>query len=128
MDLNKKNPAALAGAYRDKEMKTIYETEAKAEKRAKQARVAITVQSYDGERFSFEGREAWALNTLIQAGERGCSTIDRPAPRLSAYVHKLRKAGLIIETINERHRGQFPGTHGRYVLRSEVKPVELRGV
>lgn len=67
------------------------------------------------------GREAWALRELIQAGARGCTPIDNPAPRWSAYIHDLRhEFGLYIETIHEKHGGDFPGTHARYVLRSQV--------
>jgi hypothetical protein len=35
-------------------------------------------------------------------------------------VHDLRKLGLVIETIRERHAGEFPGEHARYVLRWPV--------
>lgn len=68
------------------------------------------------------GRDAWALEQLLVAGERGCTPIERPAPRWSHYVWKLRtKHGVIVETIDEGHGGQFAGTHARYVLRSEVE-------
>ena len=66
------------------------------------------------------GRDAWALNQLLDAGERGCTPIDNPAPRWSGYVHNLRKLGVDVETIHEPHKGPFPGTHARYVLRSRV--------
>jgi thiamine monophosphate synthase len=66
------------------------------------------------------GRMLWALRALIAAGAKGVTPIERPAPRWSAYVHKLRRLGLVIETIPEEHGGAFPGTHGRYVLRSVV--------
>lgn len=74
-------------------------------------------------RMTFEGREAWALGKLIEAGERGVTPIERPAPRWSHYVFMLRKAGLDIETIHEPHGGPFSGHHGRYVLRSQFKLV-----
>jgi hypothetical protein len=32
----------------------------------------------------------------------------------------LRKFGFVIETVPERHGGNFPGNHARYVLRSRV--------
>ncbi len=70
------------------------------------------------------GRMAWALNKLILAGEQGCTPIDAPAPRWSAYVHALRKIGIVIETITEPHGGPYPGSHARYVLRSAVEIVE----
>ena len=66
------------------------------------------------------GRAAWALKQLITAGGIGCTPTTHPGPRWSHYVHVLRKAGLSIETIPERHGGQFPGVHARYVLRSPV--------
>jgi hypothetical protein len=66
------------------------------------------------------GREAWALEQLIQAGKFGCTPIDRPGPRWSAYIHKLRRMGFDIETIHESHKGPFAGSHGRYVLRSSI--------
>jgi hypothetical protein len=68
------------------------------------------------------GRDAWALDELITAGERGCTPIDNPGPRWSAYVFNLKhKYGLEIETHHEPHRGSFPGTHARYVLLSQVE-------
>ena len=70
------------------------------------------------------GRASWALNELIKAGKKGCTPINQPAPRWSAYVHVLRhEYGLIIETIYEPHGGPFPGTHARYVLKSNVTPA-----
>ena len=68
-----------------------------------------------------QGRDRWALECLIKAGSKGCSAIDHPGPRWSAYVHDRRhEHGLIIETITEEHGPPFEGTHGRYVLRSVV--------
>ncbi|MEM8650078.1 MAG: hypothetical protein AAGF54_06070 [Pseudomonadota bacterium] len=71
------------------------------------------------------GRDAWTLNQLIEAGSKGCTPIDNPAPRWSGYVHKLRKVyGVDIQTIEEAHGGPFAGTHARYVLRSNVVMAE----
>lgn len=70
-----------------------------------------------------QGRDEWALLALICAGEKGCTPIDNPAPRWSAYVYKLRNKGFDVETVREPHKGAFPGTHGRYVLRSKVHAV-----
>ena len=76
----------------------------------------------DGPRFTVAGRDAWALAELVRCGERGCTPIDNPGPRWSAYVHALRtERGLAIETLHENHGGPFPGTHARYVLRSQVE-------
>jgi hypothetical protein len=70
------------------------------------------------------GRNAWTLDRLLAAGERGVTPIEQPAPRWSQYVAILRGQGLSIETIEERHGGPFRGWHGRYVLRSPVQVVE----
>lgn len=80
----------------------------------------------DGQPQSLIGRDAWALRALAQAGTRGCTPIDTPGPRWSAYVHKLRKAGFTIETVHEQHEGPFSGTHARYVLRNEVNIQEVK--
>jgi hypothetical protein len=69
------------------------------------------------------GRVRWALEMLMDAGLKGCTAISAPAPRWAAYVHRLRQMGVLIETITEPHEGAFPGTHARYVLRSEVRRV-----
>ena len=70
------------------------------------------------------GRDAWALQKLIEAGETGVTPLDTPGPRWSHYVFKLRRAGLVIETIHESHGGRFPGRHARYVLRSAVTVLD----
>jgi hypothetical protein len=80
------------------------------------------IQPVDGEPFTIaaKGREAWALERLMEAGANGCTPITQPAPRWSSYVHKLRERGVPIETIHEPHGGEFSGTHGRYILRAQV--------
>jgi hypothetical protein len=75
----------------------------------------------DGAVFTVKGREAWALDRLLKAGEAGCTPIDQPAPRWSDYVFKLRRRGLAVETIHESHGGAYSGHHARYQLRSPVK-------
>jgi len=72
------------------------------------------------------GRDAWALQELVSAAQRGCTPIDNPAPRWSAYIFNLRRMGFNIETLHEPHQGLFAGTHGRYLLHSKVllTPVE----
>jgi len=67
------------------------------------------------------GRDAWALLQLYRAGDADCTPITHPGPRWSAYVLKLRKRGLQIETVTERHGGPFAGSHARYVLRSRIR-------
>jgi hypothetical protein len=73
------------------------------------------------------GRDAWALLELKATNDNGCTPIDHPGPRWSGYVHKLRKAGFVIETIRETHSGPFPGQHARYVLQSPVSVIEKQG-
>jgi hypothetical protein len=76
---------------------------------------------------STTGRDQWALECLIEAGPKGCTPLDQPGPRWSAYVFNLRALGLEIETVTERHDGPFKGHHARYVLRSHVAPVNQTG-
>ena len=67
------------------------------------------------------GRERWALQNLIAAGPKGCTPIDHPGPRWSAYTFQLRhEHGLEIETVTEQHGPPFQGNHARYVLHSHV--------
>jgi hypothetical protein len=66
------------------------------------------------------GRDAWLLKRLIDAGDRGVTTIELPAPRVSHYLWKLRQAGISIETIREAHDGPFAGQHGRFRLTCSV--------
>lgn len=75
-----------------------------------------------------KGRDRWALECLIKAGKAGCTPIDYPAPRWSAYVFNLRGLKVQIETVHERHEGAFAGNHARYVLRSMAQPVKTEGV
>jgi hypothetical protein len=80
---------------------------------------------YDGETvraITPAGRDAWALAELIHAGADGCTPIDNPGPRWSGYIFKLKRIyGLNIESITERHGGDYAGKHARYVLRSKVR-------
>ena len=81
----------------------------------------------DGKPQFVVGRDAWALQELVRAGDAGCTPIDNPGPRWSGYVHNLRKLGLAIETIHESHGGPFAGTHARYVLKSHVVLDGIKG-
>ncbi len=74
-----------------------------------------------------KGRDRWALENLVNAGKGGCTPIEHPGPRWSAYVFKLRNFGVDIETIHEKHEGSFSGTHARYVLHSTVTPFDKEG-
>ena len=89
------------------------------------ARLIVTARILpDGKTFTVHGRDAWALMQLIAAGPKGCTAIDNPGPRWSGYVFNLKRDhGLSIVTIHEAHRGNFPGTHGRYVLLSNVEII-----
>lgn len=85
----------------------------------------IRAQTEDGQIKTFKGREAWALNELIRAGANGCTPINNPAPRWSHYVFLLRRSGLNVETVDERHGGAFAGTHARYVLRTKLEVLAV---
>jgi len=76
----------------------------------------LTVHTKTGQTKTFDGRYAWALRELLAAGDAGCTPIDTPGPRWSHYVWVLRRDGIEIETVTEKHGGPFPGTHARYVL------------
>ncbi len=70
------------------------------------------------------GRDRWALERLILSGPKGCTPIDSPGPRWSAYVHNLRALGVVIEAIHERHGEPYSRNHARYLLQSIVRRVE----
>ena len=82
----------------------------------------FTVQNPDSGPFGIviKGRDLWALDALMKAGDAGCTPITNPAPRWSAYVFNLRALGVVIDTVTEPHDGPFSGNHARYVLRSTV--------
>jgi hypothetical protein len=90
---------------------------------------AYSVTTTDGVAFVIlvSGRVRWALDQLLKAGAKGCTTISNPAPRMAAYVHTLRGTGVEIETITETHAGDFPGHHALYVLRSGVSLGRIGG-
>jgi hypothetical protein len=73
-----------------------------------------------------KGRDKWALGNLLCAGTNGCTPIDNPAPRWSAYVFNLREMGVQIDTIREPHGGDFGGQHGRYILKSRIIPGHVK--
>lgn len=81
----------------------------------------------DGKVFTVNGRAAWALDQLMQAGDRGLTPVSNPAPRWSHYVWLLRAEGVVVETVDEPHAGAFAGTHARYILRSPVEVLERTG-
>lgn len=83
---------------------------------------AFTIHPTGGEAFTvhLSGRLRWALTCPVAAGASGCTPILQPAPRWSGYIHQLRQLGVEIETLTEPHGGDYPGRHGRYVLRCQV--------
>jgi len=84
--------------------------------------IRFIVGDLAGYSLTLKGRDAWALAELVRAGKNGCTPINNPAPRWSAYVHNLRhEYRLIIETVNEPHGGDYAGTHARYVLITPVR-------
>lgn len=89
------------------------------------AQFAIVADDCSETTITVYGRERWALECLLAAGAKGCTPIDHPGPRWSAYVFDLRVLGVCIETVTEPHGGPFKGSHARYVLRSRVKPVGM---
>lgn len=93
---------------------------------AERIKMKFRVYSPDGTSRTVEpiGRDAWTLDELVKAGRKGCTPIDNPAPRWSGYIHKLRKKyGIAIKTIEEKHGGDFAGTHARYVLMDTVEKI-----
>lgn len=105
-------------------METVHSGTTAGNQRDSRSRTSSTTVSArvlpDGHKFEVTGRDAWALQNLMAAGPVGCTPIDTPGPRWSHYVWKLRREGLVIETIHEPHSGPFPGTHARYVLHTQV--------
>jgi hypothetical protein len=84
----------------------------------------LTVRRLDtGEELHLAGREAWCMAQLINVRGGGTTSFERPAPRWSDYVFKLRKRGIPIETIEESHGGPYRGAHARYFLRVAVEVI-----
>lgn len=82
--------------------------------------ILIQIELPSGRLQTFTGREAWTLSQLHNAGEKGCTPLHNAAPRWSAYVFKLRRKGIDIETIPQFHGGAYSGRHGRYVLKTPL--------
>jgi hypothetical protein len=71
------------------------------------------------------GREAETLLMLVKAAPLGVRAYDfegGPPFRLSAYVHDLRRMGLVIRTDKEPHPG---GLHAVYVLETAVSILSV---
>ena len=70
--------------------------------------IRVRVGDANGHVITVQGREAWALLALKSAGENGCTPIDVPGPRWSAYVHDLRRLGIVIEQSAKNMAESFP--------------------
>ncbi|MGJ3231736.1 MAG: winged helix domain-containing protein [Oceanicaulis sp.] len=130
MSEHMKNPGALAGAtgaglpsMDTAGTPSVTETKPKRQRRRVQY-IVIPHESGRPFKVTATGRELWTLERLAEAGAQGITPRERPAPRWSAYVHGLRRAGVPIDTRDEEHGGDFPGRHGRYILRADLRRVE----
>ena len=83
----------------------------------RKVRVQIANEGQEPKTAVVTGRVLWALEQLLTGP---CTPINRPAPRWSDYVFRLRNEGVQIETEHEPHDGPYPGTHAKYHLRSNV--------
>lgn len=96
-----------------------------AEKAKKPVIVARVGEGEGTREITLLGRFAWAASELVKAGPKGCTPIERPAPRWSHYVYRLRRDwGLNIETVTEGHGGPYSGHHARYVLHTPLEIIE----
>ena len=86
---------------------------------------SLNIRLPDGRELRLKGREAWTLNALIEAGARGVTPRERPAPRWSHYVYRIRRIGIEVETLRETHGGPYAGHHGRYVLGTPVEVLSI---
>ncbi|MEH6738278.1 MAG: hypothetical protein V7695_07015 [Sulfitobacter sp.] len=91
-------------------------------------KIRVTLLSEPPRTFELQGRLGWTLFHLDKASAKGITTIERPAPRWSAYIHELRKLGIQIETEMEPHEGAYSGHHARYRLACEVQVTTLGNV
>jgi hypothetical protein len=79
----------------------------------------------DGQPVRLDGRPAWMMRKLVEAGKRGVSTIDLPAGvRVAHYVFCLRRSGFVISTEHVSHGGVFASTHAVYRIESPIVILE----
>ena len=91
-------------------------------------KITVTTMGGDCPRtLELKGRLGWAMTQLFEAGAKGVSPKDNPAPRWSAYVHDLRGMSIPIETEMVPHDGSYPGHHARYRLACTVTLTVLQG-
>jgi len=91
----------------------------------KRAYPKVLARMPEGQTIRAVGREAETLLMLVQKGTRGVRAYDfvgGPPFRLGAYIHDLRRMGLVIRTDREAHEG---GEHGVYVLVSPVTVIQV---
>jgi hypothetical protein len=76
--------------------------------------------------YSVEGQESRTLQALVAAGSAGITALEVStwALRLAHHVWKLKKLGVTIDTVREKHAGPAPGVHGRYILRNSIEIVD----
>lgn len=92
------------------------------------ARFSVIAESGEAREIRLMGRDRWALEMLMQAGPRGLTAIELNGPRIHAYIFDLRhEHGLQIIREDEPHKGDFPGHHGRYFLKSKVTRLPGEG-
>lgn len=84
-----------------------------------------TIEATEPSPLTLTKRARFFLEELLAAGGEGITTVDYPGVRVGDAIHKLRKAGVVIETKYERHSGEFEGSHGRYVLRSKINQLPI---
>jgi hypothetical protein len=98
------------------------------------AKVQIGAAAAEGELFSAPqivtvvGRDLWALTELIEAGERGCTPIDQPAPRW----RQTRRRGFVLRIVGrmaelqpdkaEKHLRRQLNVQGVTMARKGVAP------
>src|ERR1044071_8900120 len=91
----------------------------------KRGRIRRNFRVFEGDQprlVTIIGRDAWMLAKLVEAGSKGCTTLEQPAPRTSHYIWKLRHTyGIAIASIEEEHGGAYAGRHVRYILQHRVE-------
>lgn len=75
--------------------------------------------------FDLDGRLGWTLFQLAETGQRGITSLERPALRLASYVYQLRQKGIPIDTEMEEHGGAYRGRHALYRLACDAKVTVL---
>ncbi|MFK0687969.1 hypothetical protein ACFX5Q_07160 [Mesorhizobium sp. IMUNJ 23033] len=90
----------------------------------KKSTVTVRIEP-DGRTKRLEGRAAWMMRKLVEAGKRGVTPLDLPTGvRVAHYIFLLRREGFIISTEHESHGGPWAGQHARYRLETPVTIVD----